>query len=512
MINTADLLTTHLPQFIEELRLAGYNLGTTQFIQTQQLLLALAKQGALPTQLVHLKNLLGPLLCHSPREQEDFQWRFDSWLKRVEKIEFQRHLSSQPRPFFRIPRVWQWGLMTAILLSFSLFLWMWFNSLTVVAVTGVVLLGAYFLLKHIWQQYLVKFYLPNKFVKVPSNLQLFSIQELSSRIFQPIQLWRVVQQLRQPVSTVSESSDIIATLANSIVDRLSQTVHTTYYWPEYLVLSDPPLVAEDHQAAYFDAVFRILEAEGIGLTRYYFDYNTQCGYSGEQRFTLLELEKRYRCHHLLVFAHGDNLRYWVVGSMENPLFSGWPQRAIFTLEPQMGGELGQAKVPILPANQTGLKYFADSLVTPFGLFEGSLLHPSQLSESNRRDHFPPLLYDSPHRWLEPQAPKTVELKQLLKQIYLYLGKDTYDWFSACAVYPTLHWQLTLYLGDKLIGEPNQDSLIHESLFKLIRLPWFRHGQFPEWLRKHLIKNLLAQPKRYREIHKILEEFMSREIR
>ncbi len=71
-MNTATILTEKLHTFINELRLAHFNIGVTQFIVAQNLILSLAKQGKLPPQLAQLKTLLAPVLCHSPKEQQEF--------------------------------------------------------------------------------------------------------------------------------------------------------------------------------------------------------------------------------------------------------------------------------------------------------------------------------------------------------------------------------------------------------------------------------------------------------
>jgi len=79
-MNTPNILANNLGDLIEALRFAGYNIGTTQILAAQNLLLALIKQNALPTEPEPLRILLGPILCHSPKEQDDFKQYFDEWL------------------------------------------------------------------------------------------------------------------------------------------------------------------------------------------------------------------------------------------------------------------------------------------------------------------------------------------------------------------------------------------------------------------------------------------------
>ena len=75
-----DILTKELIKLIEKLRFAGYNIGVTQYIAAQDLILTLAAQGNLPSELTELREFLAPILCHSPKEQAEFDTHFNQWL------------------------------------------------------------------------------------------------------------------------------------------------------------------------------------------------------------------------------------------------------------------------------------------------------------------------------------------------------------------------------------------------------------------------------------------------
>ncbi len=96
------------------------------------------------------------------------------------------------------------------------------------------------------------------------------------------------------------------------------------------------------------------------------------------------------------------------------------------------------------------------------------------------------------------------LQYLLEQVRDFLGKEGYHWFSACAVYPELRWQLTLYLGYELISDNGEELEAH--LAKLARLPWFRYGYMSNWLRGQLVTDLLAQQKD-KEIRDAIKTFL-----
>jgi len=75
-----SILQTELNLFIDELRLAGYKIGLEQFIQVQTWLQI---QDKIPEDLRELKVFLRPLLCHSQKEQEEFDAYFEPWVDQV---------------------------------------------------------------------------------------------------------------------------------------------------------------------------------------------------------------------------------------------------------------------------------------------------------------------------------------------------------------------------------------------------------------------------------------------
>jgi hypothetical protein len=71
-----------LIELAEELRLAGFDIGTQQTIAAQDLLVALAAHNRLPSDPDDWRTLLAPIFCASPGEQEEFYFRFEQWRKR----------------------------------------------------------------------------------------------------------------------------------------------------------------------------------------------------------------------------------------------------------------------------------------------------------------------------------------------------------------------------------------------------------------------------------------------
>ena len=109
--------------------------------------------------------------------------------------------------------------------------------------------------------------------------------------------------------------------------------------------------------------------------------------------------------------------------------------------------------------------------------------------------FPEIIAEQPKRWVERVPPQPRAATQLNEQVQQYLGPRGWRWLAACAVYPQLTWELTLYLGARLfqLGQPAAPAVLAErqsewaaQLLRLVRLPWFRYGMLPDWWRNTLL--------------------------
>ncbi|MHC5731780.1 MAG: hypothetical protein ACYTXY_48425, partial [Nostoc sp.] len=54
---------------------------------------------------------------------------------------------------------------------------------------------------------------------------------------------------------------------------------------------------------------------------------------------------------------------------------------------------------------------------------------------------PDSLRVQPERWIERNSPPTEQINVMLDSLEKYLGKDSFYWLSACAVFPELHWNI-----------------------------------------------------------------------
>jgi hypothetical protein len=329
----------------------------------------------------------------------------------------------------------------------------------------------------------------------PPDIRKLFIKGIDDNIFQSVSLARTAQSLRQHISSKSPNSlDIEATIEKSIqaAGWFTPVSGTIKIRPEYLVLIDRTTFNDHYSELINHSIIKQLKDQDVIIKCYYFDGVPLRFYSEQSQdppLTLTGLAQAYPEHRLMVFSDGNGLINPITLKTVNWIeqFSVWSKRALFTLEtPDQWGYrehiLEEANFLILPANENGLKRLIERL-------HSGTWKPYPKPPYSFYNQFPEYIQERPRRWLEQHKPDTPALKELLEQVQNFLGEDAYQWFSACAVYPELRWELTLYLG-------NQLKLFNEdSLDKLVRLPWFRYGYMPDWLREQLIKDLPSHQER-----------------
>ena len=77
---------------------------------------------------------------------------------------------------------------------------------------------------------------------------------------------------------------------------------------------------------------------------------------------------------------------------------------------------------------------------------------------------------------------------LISSLRQYYSEAVIQWIACCAVYPALHWDLTLFMGQQLSTE-EVPLLTVDRLNSLTRLPWFVEGSIPEETRVVLVDYL-----------------------
>ena len=244
---------------------------------------------------------------------------------------------------------------------------------------------------------------------------------------------------------------------------------------EYVILVECTTF-RDHQAALYDDLTTALGQEGVLVTRYFFDGDPRVCYRepGEVGTPISELSRRYPSHRLLVFGSGagmldpisGNTKGWVDGAML------WHDRALLTPEPvaRWGNrEIALARqFVVLPASLATLRRLRD------------------VFDASGRGGSVDLSGAGEEKALE-LPPNESDANAIVQALRAQLSPDEYRWISACALYPELQWDLTLYLSGLAAIK---DAVANEaSILRLVTLPWFRVGSIPDPVRSRLIADL-----------------------
>ncbi len=237
--------------------------------------------------------------------------------------------------------------------------------------------------------------------------------------------------------------------------------------PEYLILIER-LGFRDHQAAMIAEITKALIKEGVHIEWFYFDSDPRVCYSerNEGRKLLAELSQRFPNHRLLLFAESSALIEPVTGKLLDWVAGYFPWRNRVLLTPHDTDSWGMREItlgdhfPVMPATISALGRVSD-------LFDGV-----ELSTVARR------------RIVSGVGAITDDTHDV-ERLKHWMGDEAFGWLCACALYPELHWDLTVQLGGhNAIGKT---LLREEHLRKLVRLTWFRHGMLPDDLRLALMK-------------------------
>ena len=238
--------------------------------------------------------------------------------------------------------------------------------------------------------------------------------------------------------------------------------------PEYLLLIDR-FDANDHRAALFDAMARAFAEQEVLIERFYFEGDLRRCWNENHPAGLgiRELQYKHPQARLMVLSSGYRLLNPSTGRLSGwtSVLDGWKQR--YLLSPigidawgRNENRLAQ-RFAVLPAHLSSL----DFLTAAEGDYETGLF----------RIGAPGSGYTLPELGIirvgGPTIP-TLRLHYTVAQI---------RWIAACAVWPRLHWDLTVWLATHPPGPsptgPGAGGEVN-ALQALTRLDWFVQGEIP----------------------------------
>ena len=534
-----------LPQLLSYLRIShGFDISIHTTVSIQSMLLQLAANGQLPDHPTRLRSLMSPLICKTSDQQRDFCHIFNEWIDRITPSQQAQSKSLSPatQDFNRMQYWMKWLICLTLLLilGFAIPLFWWDSSsppnksisesqslpnqsvrssqssdsnksisdnafsfkLMVQRQTGWILGGMILLIVFLGVmifRWLMDRHIARHHSDEDVTMLHLRVEAFTQPLFHSLAYSKTIREFHGFRPLLSDKLDIQKTLETSLQKwpDLTPVYHYYYVRPQYLVLIDQTSL-QDHQAKFIALLVQHLVLQKVYIHVYYFDGDPRVCTGADQPgvyISLIQLAHRYPSHRLLIFSDAREFIDPLSGKpfQWTHLFSFWPDRALLIpdpLFPKSGNHpLHDRHFLIFSASPEGLAH----LIHAFN--EGHVLYTSMIPNT-----LPGFLLSSQYDWCGYHPPSDDQLDLLIMGLRDYLDSASFFWLCACAVYPHLLWQLTLYLGAKLKTK-DANSLFNEKRLSIVSsLPWFRVGYMPDWFRRKLLANLsVEQEKQVRQL-------------
>ncbi|WP_144404586.1 hypothetical protein [Belnapia sp. F-4-1] len=203
-----------------------------------------------------------------------------------------------------------------------------------------------------------------------------------------------------------------------------------------------------------------------------------------------------------VVIFGDGASYAAVGFDGSPgaLLSVLSRKVVLSPKPVSAwGEseilLSESGFALFPADSAGLFSLSEWIAQNRELESGvpkieEALRRYRVQRHKEFGSFPTLLRAVETRFLSHRPPERDLISELLGQLRTYLGRPSFTWLCALAVYPQIHASLTREFGKRLRLEASSTPVFSEQRYLVLaRLPWVARGGMPDWLRRALVAKL-----------------------
>jgi hypothetical protein len=493
----------------ERLRLAGFRVDVTHLQHMQDVILAAAASGAPLDDRERIRNWLGPIVCQSAADQREFVRIFDAWSRGRGEQPTDR--GARPDVLVDLDRAdtasrrWRWLIIVPLAAGCVLALFYFrptgalpiegpppepsstsliFSAWTLLALAVGVM--TYLLL---WVRLAGRF-LVRESGPPPRSIESLPLRAISRRLYSSIDAAKVASACRARVLERGHDIDPTATIERTMASGglFSPVFGHRRIMPEYLALIDRK-GHRDQQSAFLDDLFNQLVRRGVWVQRYYFDGDPRLCFSEritDEPTTLFDLANHFSDHRLLVCA---DLRVFADPLTGEPAgwvraLASWRERAVLIPGSPYSTrfrELLAEHLAVLPATLEGIHSFVAQLrgqqQPEVPRLTGAAIPP------------PAGVAADPERWVEPSEPEDRLVAALVASLRAALPPFEFSWLSACAVYPAMHWNMTLTLGYALEERSGARLVTSRSVATLAQLPWFRHGYMPDWVRRRLVDGM-----------------------
>lgn len=510
-----------LASLAEALAREGYRIDQRQVAEALDLLLVMAARGQPVDRSDRAAELLAPLFCSSPDEQEHFRARFEEHFgapvcadpggivhppaRRAQKSFGSRQVQAATAHLQLIAGSWLGAIALAVFFGEAYISRRDPNADSaqlirqtlqgVLADNGLAMLaiGVFLLLvlapvigDHLWVLWRRRRFLRHAQSNETSSDRQLRIPDVGGGLFAAERLRRLARSARRHRRVPTRRLNVAATIRHTLANGgwLTPQYATRAASPEYLVVIERRS-ARDHLAELARTLFNLLDHHGVFVDRYDFRGDARRVRSARDGriCDLFELHRRHPDHCLLIVADGSCFVDPYSGRPWSwlALFHAWEERVLWTPRPPSAWGRDEAQLT---------DHF---VLLPLGASPTEALIPAAQSEAD-------LLPDDPlmmpgtfrygaDRWLSRIALDPQLIDPGLASLGVWLGAGGYQWLAACAIYPQISWPLTLFLGQQVKDESDTPLLDTDSLIKLCQLPWMRAGQMPDWLRRPLLGHL-----------------------
>lgn len=285
---------------------------------------------------------------------------------------------------------------------------------------------------------------------------------LRERIHFGEELSTLARQLRRRLPGNIPRLDIRRTLRETVGNGGAMALHYQYRTrpAEYLFLIDYTAFA-DHHHHLFELLHRELLKNTVYVERFYYNGDMRvCWNEKHPRGIALEkLAARYADYRLFLFGDGKKMIRPAGSGLQGwaQVFSQWSDRALLTPRPAAAWSHDELRLAeqfvLLPSNMAGL-------LQAIEYFE-------QLKSANLKS------------WRSGDAETEVRADAGAIRELSSSRPALAAWIAACAIYPELNWELTLYLGETVGSHFGESLLTFENITRIARISWFRNGHMPE---------------------------------
>ncbi len=286
---------------------------------------------------------------------------------------------------------------------------------------------------------------------------------------------------------------------------------------EFLVLIDQKN-ARDQQVRLFDYLIELLKKQNVYILKFYYNTSPLLCYNENGRTSLEKLSSQYPDHVLLLFGDAYQFIYKDYHAIDKNMLQfleRWPLKAIMTPVAFLDWGYREQEVllehlPVFPVDIAGqlllMEKLFDETVDILIVLKRHKNSFYGVDMVDFEDYAALYDYCAEVEWAN--IPESEESSNLLVEWVTDLGSTLlprigtpakkakaypnvlFQWIAALAVYPKLHWELTLAIGKAILEKEGlAQHLNFTTLLRLVRIDWMRSGKLPDYIRLDLLKHL-----------------------